>query len=205
MAFQELSKFPFISDANTLIAWLSYADLNSTDSCRPHSTFHRQCKIADILICTLYIYSNTGIFLFWANISAGCCYWINHFEHSQMNLANDIAEFIAPSTALLKSWIMQHIPLTYTVALLHFLFEWICHAELAIWKLHFEVTKISFFVVLQMRTTIHYKNSISRSVNNCPTVSTHRLWRNMKWLDVVQKRRFPNKLGTCNCGLLCWK
>ena len=94
------------TDAIMLIVWRSYGHFNSAYSCWPHSTFHRQCKIADILIYTLYIYSNTGIFLIWANISAGCCYWINHFEHSQMNLANNIADFIAPSTALLKSWII---------------------------------------------------------------------------------------------------
>ena len=117
-----------------------------------------------------------------------------HFKVPKTN----IADFISYSTVLLKSWIILCPLSVYMVALLYFYFEWVHHVELAITQLHFEVTKISFFVILQMRTTIHYKNSISRSVNSCPTVSTHRVWRNMKWLDAVQKRRFPNKLGTRN-------
>ena len=115
-----------------------------------------------------------------------------HLKVPKTNIAN----FISYSTVLLKSRIIVYALSVYIAALLHFHFEWIRHVELAIWQFHFEVTKISFSVILQTRTTIHYKNSISRSVNNCPTVSTHRLWRNMKWLDAVQKRRFPNKLGT---------
>ena len=118
-----------------------------------------------------------------------------HMLHFKVPKTN-IADFISYSTVLLKSWIILCTLSVYMVALLYFYFERVHHVELAIRQLHFEVTKISFFVILQMRTTIHYKNSISRSVNNCPMVSTHRVWQNMKWLDAVQKRQFPNKLGT---------
>jgi len=186
------------TNVNALIAPRSYADLT------PHTLVHLIALFTDhiksrIYFWTRYIHIETTIYFYFELIHIGRV--AMHRLHFKVPKTN-IADFISYSTVLLKYWIILCVLSVYMVALLYFYFEQVRHVELAITQLHFEVTKISFFVILQMHTTIHYKNSISRSVNSCPTVSTHHLWRNMKWLDAVQKRRFPNKLGTRNTLLI---
>jgi hypothetical protein len=121
-----------------------------------------------------------------------------HFKGPKTN----IADFIWYSTVLLKSWIILCTLSVYMVALLYFYFERVHHVELAIRQLHFEVTKISFFVILQMRTTIHYKNSISRSIINSHDKATSCQTRTKVGWGCTGKERDPNKLGTRNSHVI---
>ena len=105
---------------NALIDLWSYRNFNSACSHQSHSTFHRPCNISNILIYILTISNSTIIFLFWTNTPTRCCHWTNYFDHSQIHLANIIANFIEPSTELLKSWIIKHILSTYIGVLLFF-------------------------------------------------------------------------------------
>jgi hypothetical protein len=126
---------------------------NSTHSCPSHSAFHRPHKIRNIFLNTIHTHKSIIYFYFELIHIVRVAMHRLHFKVPKTN----IADFISYSTVLLKYWIILCTLSVYIVALLYFYFKQVCHVELAIRPLHFEVTKISFFVILQMRTTIHYK------------------------------------------------